>query len=61
MIIERPITINDISDDLAALGVRKGMTLLVHSSLKSVGGWIVGGPEAVILALEDVLGKKGRW
>lgn len=59
MIIERPITIKDISNDLAALGVRKGMTLLVHSSLKSVGGWIVGGPEAVILALEDVLGEEG--
>lgn len=59
LIIEKPITIKDISDDLLALGVRKGMTLLVHSSLKSVGGWIVGGPEAVILALEDVLGDEG--
>lgn len=59
MIIERPITIKKIREDLAALGVQKGMTLLVHSSLKSLGGWIVGGPEAVILALEEVLGEEG--
>ncbi|EFU38718.1 Aminoglycoside N(3')-acetyltransferase [Paenibacillus vortex V453] len=59
MIIERPITIQDISDDLMILGVQKGMTLLVHSSLKSIGGWVVGGPEAVILALEEVLGEEG--
>ncbi|WP_054958174.1 aminoglycoside N(3)-acetyltransferase [Paenibacillus dakarensis] len=59
MIIEKPITIEDISSDLRQLGVRPGMTLLVHSSLKSLGGWIVGGAEAVIIALEDVLGDKG--
>lgn len=59
LIIERPITIRDIRNDLVALGVQKGMTLLVHSSLKSLGGWIVGGPEAVILALEEVLGEEG--
>lgn len=59
MITEKPITIEDISADLRKLGVRPGMTLLVHSSLKSVGGWIVGGAEAIIMALEDVLGDEG--
>lgn len=59
MITEKPITIEDIRSDLRQLGVRPGMTLLVHSSLKSVGGWVVGGAEAVILALEDVLGEEG--
>lgn len=59
MITERPITIQDLSRDLAALGVKEGMTVLLHSSLKSIGGWIVGGAEAVILALTEVLGKEG--
>lgn len=59
MIIERPITINDLVRDLEALGVRRGMILLVHSSLSSIGGWIPGGAEAVILALEEALGNEG--
>lgn len=37
MIIERPITMNDMVRDLKVLGVTEGMTLLVHSSLKSIG------------------------
>ena len=45
--------------DCKKLGIRPGMSLLVHSSLKSIGGWIVGGAEAVILALENVLGEDG--
>ena len=59
MIIEQPITIDDICADFRQLGVESGMTLLLHSSLKSVGGWIVGGAEAVIIALEEVLGEEG--
>ncbi|WP_106766855.1 aminoglycoside N(3)-acetyltransferase [Paenibacillus faecalis] len=59
MIVERPVTIEDISKDLRNLGVKPGMTLLVHSSLKSLGGWVVGGVEAVIMALEEVLGDEG--
>ncbi|MFC7678268.1 aminoglycoside N(3)-acetyltransferase [Paenibacillus sp. GCM10028914] len=59
MITEKPITIEDIRADLIQLGLKPGMTLLVHSSLKSVGGWIVGGAEAVIMAIEDVLGAEG--
>jgi aminoglycoside 3-N-acetyltransferase len=34
------------------------MVLVVHSSLKSLG-WVNGGPVAVILALEQVLGPEG--
>ncbi|MGG1880009.1 AAC(3) family N-acetyltransferase [Paenibacillus cisolokensis] len=59
MIIERPITMNDMVRDLKVLGVTEGMTLLVHSSLKSIGGWIPGGPEAAILALEEAIGREG--
>lgn len=43
----------------AACGVQPGQTLIVHSSLKQIGGWICGGPEAVINALLAVLGDEG--
>jgi len=55
---ERPITIPDIVRDLGALGVKRGMTLFVQSSLSSMG-WVCGGPVAVIQALEMVLGPTG--
>jgi aminoglycoside 3-N-acetyltransferase len=41
--------------DFAALGVRPGKVLVVHSSLKAVG-FVNGGPVAVILALEEAEG-----
>ncbi|TDQ41087.1 aminoglycoside N(3)-acetyltransferase [Aureibacillus halotolerans] len=45
--------------DLEQLGVKKGMTLIVHSSLKSLGD-VVGGPVSVILALEEAVGVEGN-
>jgi aminoglycoside 3-N-acetyltransferase len=56
--VDRPGTVTSLAHDLRVLGVRPGMTLLVHSSLSKLG-WIVGGPVAVILALEAVLGSDG--
>jgi aminoglycoside 3-N-acetyltransferase len=53
-----PITTSSLIADLSALGVAPGMTLLVHSSLSSLG-WVCGGPVAVILALEELLGPAG--
>jgi aminoglycoside 3-N-acetyltransferase len=53
-----PITTVSLVDDLRTLGVEPGMTLLVHSSLGSLG-WVCGGPVAVLLALEEVLGEQG--
>ncbi|MDU4698264.1 MAG: AAC(3) family N-acetyltransferase [Paenibacillus sp.] len=52
-------TVETLRADLRALGVREGATLLVHSSFKSLGQWVCGGPGAVVLALEAALGEEG--
>lgn len=56
--VETPATVRSLSAQLRALGVQPGMTLLVHASLSRLG-WVVGGPVAVILALERVLTPEG--
>jgi aminoglycoside 3-N-acetyltransferase len=53
-----PVTVDSIKKDLLALGVKQGMVLVVHSALSEMG-WVNGGPVAVILALEQVLGIEG--
>jgi aminoglycoside 3-N-acetyltransferase len=53
-----PITLSSLKDDFKSLGIREGSTLLVHSSLSSLG-WVCGGAVAVIQALEDTLGDEG--
>jgi aminoglycoside 3-N-acetyltransferase len=53
-----PVTIPSLLADFAALGVAPGTTLLLHSSLSALG-WVCGGPVAVILALEQLLGRDG--
>ncbi len=53
-----PATRSSIAADLARLGMLPGMTVLVHSSLHSLG-WVCGGAHAVVLALLDVLGDDG--
>jgi aminoglycoside 3-N-acetyltransferase len=53
-----PATIAGIARDLRSLGLAEGSTVLVHASLSSLG-WVVGGAEAVVLALETALGEAG--
>ncbi len=53
-----PNTIETITNDLKALGIEKGMTVIVHSSLSSIG-WISGGAVAVVEALMKVVTEEG--
>jgi aminoglycoside 3-N-acetyltransferase len=53
-----PRSRSSLAHDLRALGVRSGLTLIVHSSLSSLG-WVSGGSVAVIHALMDVLTPAG--
>jgi len=55
---DQPVTVSSLVTDLFALGLKPGMTVIVHSSLSSLG-WVCGGAVAVIQALESVLGPAG--
>lgn len=52
------VTQEDLVAGLQELGVERGDTVLVHSSLKSFG-YVEGGALTVIRALEEVLGPRG--
>lgn len=51
---DRPITREQLVEDLLTLGVEPGSCLIVHSSLSEMG-WVCGGPQTVVLALEEVV------
>ncbi len=53
-----PRTRESLGTDLRQLGLYAEMTVLVHSSLSSLG-WVCGGPVTVIQALMDVLTPTG--
>ncbi|MFH0520532.1 aminoglycoside N(3)-acetyltransferase [Streptomyces sp. M41] len=52
------VTRDTLAAQIRELGVRTGETLLVHSSLSSLG-WVCGGPVAVVQGLLDALGPDG--
>lgn len=54
----KPNTRQSLGEDLRRLGVKEGMTVIVHSSLSSLG-WVCGGPVAVIQALMDIITTEG--
>jgi aminoglycoside 3-N-acetyltransferase len=53
-----PLTVESLAAQFSALGLAAGQTVLVHSAMSKLG-WVVGGAEAVILALLRVLGRDG--
>lgn len=56
--MKQPNTRSSIAKDLRNLGLKEGMTVIVHSSLSSFG-WTCGGPVTVVQALIDVIGDTG--
>lgn len=56
--INSVITESEITTQLAHLGLRKGMVVEVHSSLKSLG-YVVSGASAVVNALLASVGEEG--
>lgn len=53
-----PPTRRSLCVDFRALGLSNGSTVLVHSSLSALG-WVVGGAQTLVLALEDAIGATG--
>lgn len=53
-----PVTQERLQRDLTLLGVRSGMTLMVHTALSRVG-WVCGGAQSVINALINAIGPDG--
>lgn len=54
----QPNTLGSLTQDIAGIGLKAGMTVMVHSSLSQVG-WTVGGPFTLIRALLDIVGQNG--
>lgn len=53
-----PHTVQSLRSDLRALGLRPGDVVLTHSSARSLG-FVVGGAQAIVQALLDVIGPDG--
>ncbi|MFP4321234.1 MAG: aminoglycoside N(3)-acetyltransferase [Anaerolineales bacterium] len=53
------LTQTDVAEQLRQAGWAPGMAILVHTSLKQIGGWVPGGTGAIIGAMLDVLGPTG--
>lgn len=56
--VSSPATVASLQQDLRALGVRAGSTLLLHTSVSSLG-WVAGGAVAVVDAVLAALGPAG--
>jgi len=52
------LTKSELETYLQQIGLRKGETIMLHLSVKRIG-WLVGGPDIMILALLEILGAEG--
>ncbi|MCB0192474.1 MAG: AAC(3) family N-acetyltransferase [Anaerolineae bacterium] len=53
-----PLTVDSLTEHLRRCGLAESQTVLVHTAMSKLG-WVVGGAEAVILALLGVVGADG--
>jgi aminoglycoside 3-N-acetyltransferase len=53
-----PLTIDSLTESFRACGVLPGQTIIVHTSLRSLG-WVIGGAQAYIQALLQAVGESG--
>ncbi len=53
-----PLTVTTLTEKLRACGLAEGQTVLVHLAMSKLG-WVMGGAEAVILALLAAVGESG--
>jgi len=53
-----PLTVTTLSEQLRSCGLAEGQSVLVHMAMSKLG-WIIGGAEAVILALLATVGDSG--
>jgi aminoglycoside 3-N-acetyltransferase len=56
--VSAPSTVESLAADLHRLGLEAGITVIVHSSLSSLG-WVCGGPVAVVQGLMEVVTPAG--
>ena len=56
--VETPNTIESLLAQLRALGIARGDTLIVHSSMSKLG-WVCGREQAVVMALMRAVGRRG--
>jgi aminoglycoside 3-N-acetyltransferase len=56
--LSEPVTRKALADQFAALGLVRGDAVLAHAALRSVGP-VLGGPDALIAAILDVIGPDG--
>jgi len=52
------ITVNRLKNDLIRCGLALGDIVMLHASIKAIGE-LVGGPDIVIKAIMDIIGKAG--
>lgn len=52
------ITKSRLVNDLQALGMSEGLTVMLHASVRNIG-WVVGGPDVVLDAILEVLTLEG--
>lgn len=55
---DEPITVSSLTHDLREIGLDAGDTVLVHTALSTLG-WVCGGPQAVVDALQAVVTDTG--